>query len=68
MEFFSTSHGQNAYNKVGGSIKRLAALASLQRPFSNQIFTPKQLFDFAEANVNGITSFFVSSEEVASNT
>ena len=66
--FFATSHGTNAYNGVGSTIKRLLAHASLQHPFSNQILTPKQLFDFAEANVDGITSFLVSSGEVVSNT
>ena len=55
-------------NGVGGIIKRLAAHADLQHPFSNEILTPKQLSDFAEANVDGITLFFVSSKEVASNT
>ena len=58
----------NACDRVGGTIKKLAANASLQRPFSNQILTLKQLFDFAEANVDGITSFFMSSGEVVSNT
>ena len=52
---------------AGGIIKRLAAHASLQSSCSNQIVTPKQLFDFAEANVDGVTSFFVSSVEVVSN-
>ena len=64
MEFFAKLDGKNACDRVGDTIKRLAAHASLQRPFSDQILTPKQLFDFAEANVDGITSFFVSSEEV----
>ena len=55
MEFLATSHGKNACNGVGGSIKRLAAHANLQRLFSNQIFTPKKLFVFAEANVDSVT-------------
>ena len=46
----------------------IAAHASLQRPFSNQILTPKQSFDFAEGNLCDIISFFLSSEEVVSNT
>ena len=66
--FFATLHGKNVFNRVGGTIKRLAAHASIQRPFSNQILTPKQLFDFAEANVDSVTLFFVSSAEVVSNT
>ena len=39
-----------------------------QTKFSNQILTRKQLFDFAEANFDGVTSFFVDSVEVVSNT
>ena len=66
--FFATSHGKNACDGVGGTTKRLAAHASLQLPFSDPILTPKQPFDFAMANVDGITIFFVSSEEVASHT
>ena len=50
--FFATTPRKNACDRVGGTIKRLAAHASLQCPFSNQILTPKQLFDFAEANVD----------------
>ena len=68
MTSTSTLNGKNACNRVGGTIKRLAAHGSLQRPFSNQILAPKQLFDFAEGNVDGVTSFFVSSVEVVSNT
>ena len=54
--FFATSNRKNALDRVGGTIKRLAAHASLQSPFSSQILTltPKQLFDFAEANIDGI--------------
>ena len=65
--FFATLHGKNACNIVGGTIKKPAVHASLQYPFSNQILTPKQLFDFAEANADGITSFFLSPEEVVGN-
>ena len=68
MDFFATSHRKSVCDGSGGTIKRLAAHASLQRPFSNQIIFPKQLFDFAEASVDGTTSSFVSSEEVVSNT
>ena len=53
---------------VGGTIKRLATHASLQHPFSKQVLTRKQLFGFPDTNVDGINLFFVSSEEVVSNT
>ena len=60
--FFATSHGKNASDGVGGTIKRLAAHASLQRPNSNQIPTPLQLFEFANVEIHGVTSFFISTE------
>jgi hypothetical protein len=33
--FFVTSHGKNACDGVGGTLKRLAAKASLQRPYND---------------------------------
>ena len=41
--FFAISHGKNACDCVGGTIKRLATYASLQRTISNQIETPLKL-------------------------
>ena len=35
--FFATSHGKSACDGIGGTIKRLTARASLQRPYSEQI-------------------------------
>ena len=64
--FFATSHGKNACDGVGGSLKRLAAKASLQRPIEDQILTPLQFYRFCAANVTGIRSFFVSSEDITS--
>ena len=61
--FFATSHGKNACDGVGCTIKRLAAHASLQRPISNQILTPLQLFEFANVEIHFFTSF-ISTEYV----
>ena len=44
MGCFATSHGKGPSDGVGGSVKRLAACASLQRPFENQIQTPEDLY------------------------
>ena len=38
--FFATLHGKNACDGVGGTIKRLAAYAILQRPTTDQILNP----------------------------
>ena len=45
--FSATSHGKGASDRVGGTVKRLAARASLQRPYKQQIMTPLQLFEWA---------------------
>lgn len=49
--FSATSHGKGACDGLGGTVKRLAARASLQRPFNDQIMTARQLFDWAKTNV-----------------
>ena len=49
--FSATSHGKGACDGVGGTVKRLAARVSLQRPYDQQIMTPRQLFDWAAENV-----------------
>jgi hypothetical protein len=42
--FFVTPHGKSSCDRVGDILKRLAAKASLQRPYNNQIMTPHQLY------------------------
>jgi hypothetical protein len=49
--FSATSHGKGACDGLGGTVKRLAARASLQRPYDQQIMTPRQLFDWATTAV-----------------
>ena len=61
--FFATSHGKNACDGIGGSLKRLAARASLQRPLEEQITTPQKLFDWATANIQNIHFQFSSIEQ-----
>ena len=62
--FFATSHGKNVCDGVGGTIKRLAAHASLQRAIHYQILNPHQLYDFAKSDIRGITCFFVDKKQV----
>lgn len=45
--FFATSHGKGPCDGIGGTLKRLAAKASLQRTFDNQILTANQLYEWA---------------------
>ena len=61
--FSATSHGKGACDGVGGTVKRLAARASLQRPYDQQIMTPHQLLEWATNNIPGITFEYSSLEE-----
>ena len=64
MAFFATSHGKGPCDGVGGSVKRLAASASLQRPFENQIQTPEDLYKRAKSCIPNNAFAYVSSQEV----
>lgn len=46
-------------------MKRLAARACLQRTLTQQIMTPKQLFQWCQSSISGITFFFVPSSVVS---
>ena len=54
MAFRATSHGKGACDGLGGTVKRLAARASLQRLYDRQIMTPMQLYEWAHDNLQGI--------------
>ena len=41
--FCATSHGKAACDGLGGTVRRLAARASLQRPYNDQIMQMYQL-------------------------
>ena len=63
--FFATSHGKGPCDGVGGSVKRFATKASLQRPYDNQIQTPLDLFRWADDNLPSIKVIFVGKDEIA---
>ena len=42
------------------TVKRLAARASLQRPLDDQILTPRQLFDFAVAEIKSVNFYYAT--------
>ena len=62
--FFATSHGKSPCDGIGGTVKHLAACASLQRPIDNQILTPLNLYDFCKESITGISFIYVDSDEV----
>ena len=61
--FSATSHGKSACDGLGGTVKRLAARASLQHPYEHQIITPFQLYQWAMENVPGVHFCYCSTEE-----
>lgn len=50
--YFPTAHGKGGCDGVGGTMKRMAARASLQLPPDRQITTPQALFDWASQSTN----------------
>jgi len=62
--FFATSHGKSPCDGIGGTVKRLAARASLQATFDNHIITPQGMFLWAEKHIEGIKFFYVTGDDV----
>ena len=62
--FFTTSHGKNACDGIGGTLKRSAARASLQRPLNDQILTPMDFYHYCQESISTITTYYTRAEEV----
>jgi hypothetical protein len=58
--FFATSHGKSTCDRVGDTLKRLAAKASLQQPHDDQIMTPHQLYEWAQSSIHNLNFDFVT--------
>jgi hypothetical protein len=58
--FFATSHVKSACDGVVGTLKRLAARASLQQPYNDQIMTPHQLYEWAQSSIHNLNFDFVA--------
>jgi len=56
--FFATSHGKGLCDEVGGTVKRLATKASLQKAHFDQIQTPLQLYEWATTNITAIKCIY----------
>ncbi|CAM1301229.1 Uncharacterised protein r2_g1101 [Pycnogonum litorale] len=61
--FFATSHGKGPCDGVGGTVKRLAARASLQRTYNQLILTPEQLYEFAVQAIPSVNFSFLTTEQ-----
>ena len=65
--FYATSHGKGVCDGVGGTVKRLAAKASLQNPVENQILTPLQLFQWCKEHISTVKFFYVPNQDYLEN-
>ena len=61
--FYATSHGKGPCDGISGTIKCLAATASLQRAYHSQIMTPCQLFDWAIGNIERVHFKYCTSDD-----
>jgi hypothetical protein len=52
--FFATSHGKSPCDGIGGTVKRLVARASLQRPLDDQILSMDKMFEYCEGSIKGV--------------
>lgn len=57
--FFATSHGKSPCDGIGGTAKRLARSASLQRTTENHILTPRDLFIYCDEHIDKIKFFYI---------
>ena len=61
--FFATSHGKNACDGVGRTVKREAAKASLQAAVTGHILTPQDLYNWAQSHIQNV-AFFVLGKDL----
>lgn len=61
--FHPTSHGKNLCDGVGGTVKRKAHNASLQKGSTDPITTPKKLFEYVRANMPSIHCSYTDIQE-----
>jgi hypothetical protein len=57
--FFVTSHGKSASDGVGGTLKRLAARATLHHLYDGQIIISHQMYEWAQFSIHNLNFDFV---------
>ena len=62
--FFATSHGKQPCDGIGGTVKRLAAKASLQRATTQQIMTSIDLLKFCKDNIKTVTFLYADKTSI----
>ena len=66
MSVFATSHGKQPCDGIGGTVKHLTAKVSLQRLYSDQILTPKMMFQYCVSNSQDIEFIYIAQENLNS--
>lgn len=61
--FLASCHGKGACDGIGGTVKRMATKASLQRPH-NPILNAIDLYNFAKEFIKGVDIFYVGASVV----
>lgn len=61
--FYATAHGKGVCDGLGGTVKRLAAKASLQKLYSEQILTPVDLYNWCVLNIPSIQFFYTTVQD-----
>lgn len=61
--FFATSHGKGPCDGVGGTLKRLATRASLQRTNADHILTAMDLYEWAKKSIKTMIFDFCTTTE-----
>ena len=64
--FFATSHGKSPCDGIGGTVKKLVAMASLQRPSNDQILSAEAMFLYCQEKISGIEFKYIPIEEIQS--
>jgi hypothetical protein len=52
--FFAPLDGKSACDALGGTVKKLAARASLQQPYIDQITIPRQVVNWEQTNIQNM--------------
>ena len=63
--FFATRHGKSPCDGIGGTVKRLIARVSLQKPLDDPILSMDRMYEFCKSNITGIKFLKVTKMDMA---
>ena len=62
--FFATSHGKSVCDGIGGTVNRLTANESLQRPASDQLLNVHDMLNFCKGAMEDIQFYLITKERL----